>query len=67
MLQEIQRFSVDESGQGADLIVGIVVAVILVLAVIVFFRGAILPALQTVVDKIVACLQCALDPACNSC
>jgi uncharacterized protein (UPF0333 family) len=66
MLKELQKFSADERGQ-SDLIVAIVVAVIVVLAVIVFYRGGIIPALQTVVNKIVACLQCALTSSCTSC
>ena len=66
MLKELQKFSVDERGQ-ADLIVAIVVAVIVVLAVIVFYRGGIIPALQNVVNKIVACLTCALTSGCTGC
>jgi len=66
VLQELRRFSADERGQ-SDLIVAIVVAVIVVLAVIVFYRGGIIPALQDVVNKIVACLKCALNPSCTGC
>ena len=65
MLQELQKFSADERGQ--DWIVAIVVAVIAVLAIIVFYKGGIVPALQGVVNKIVACIQCAISPTCTSC
>jgi hypothetical protein len=66
MLHELRRFSTDERGL-SEIVTLIAVAVILVLAVVVFYRGAIIPALQDVVNKIVACLQCALNPACTSC
>lgn len=65
MLQELQRFSTDESGQAP--LPWILMAVILVLAVVVLFRGSIVPALTDAVEKIVACIRCAMDPTCASC
>ena len=67
MLQEMQRFSADESGQGSDLIVGIVVAVILVILAVTIFGNVIRPALAAAADKIKGCIDCAMDPACSSC
>ena len=66
MLQEMQRFSADESGQGSDLIVGIVVAVILVILAVTIFRTVLGPAVSDAAERIVAWIRCAMDPNCVS-
>jgi hypothetical protein len=67
MLKELQRFSADERGQGSELIVAIVVAVILIILVVGIYNGLLGPALQGAAQRIVDCIQCAMDPTCTSC
>jgi len=65
MLQELQRFSTDESGQ--DLPMWIAMAVILVVAAVVLLRETIVPVLGQAAEKIKNCILCAMNPDCTSC
>ena len=65
MLQELQRFSTDERGQG--IIELLVIAGIAVILVVTLYKVVIGGQLEQTAQTVKCWIQCALDPACTGC